>query len=153
MKQWFSQKGKNSNDLLSHWQREFKEKMGKIPDFPSNLPNKLSGSKSFNPKFFNDFFIKLVKDIGSSFNSNGNQQQPYRPMKYPYTLTAKIVQFPYKFYFQNNWVYRYYVYAVVACFPVFWYITVLSNSKNNNAKWKDIRYKEIEHAQQKFEFA
>uniref|UniRef100_A0A023FP45 Uncharacterized protein n=1 Tax=Amblyomma cajennense TaxID=34607 RepID=A0A023FP45_AMBCJ len=32
-----------------------------------------------------------------------------RRMKYPYTLTAKLAQFPYKFHFQNFWLVRYYL--------------------------------------------
>uniref|UniRef100_A0A1E1WYR7 Putative secreted protein n=1 Tax=Amblyomma aureolatum TaxID=187763 RepID=A0A1E1WYR7_9ACAR len=32
-----------------------------------------------------------------------------RRMKYPYTLTAKIAQFPYKFHFKNFWFIRYYL--------------------------------------------
>lgn len=42
-----------------------------------------------------------------------------RPMKYPYTFTAKIAQFPWKFYISKSWVYRYYAIAVVVTFPVF----------------------------------
>lgn len=45
-----------------------------------------------------------------------------RPMKYPYTFTAKIVQFPYGYYFKYSWVYRYYLYGVIVSFPVFVYI-------------------------------
>jgi hypothetical protein len=29
-----------------------------------------------------------------------------RPMKYPYTLGAQVMQFPYKFHFANNWIVR-----------------------------------------------
>lgn len=34
---------------------------------------------------------------------------PARPMKFPYTISAKIAQFPWKFYVSNNWIYRYYL--------------------------------------------
>lgn len=43
---------------------------------------------------------------------------PGRPMKYPYTYTAKIARFPYKFYFQNSWLFRYWCYSLVATFPL-----------------------------------
>ncbi|KAF2880390.1 hypothetical protein ILUMI_25783, partial [Ignelater luminosus] len=42
-----------------------------------------------------------------------------RKMKFPYTLTAKIVQFPWLFYIKNNWVYRYYFISVILCLPIF----------------------------------
>lgn len=45
-----------------------------------------------------------------------------RPMKYPYTYSAKIAQFPYKFYFQNSWLARYWVFGMVAVFPLFYKI-------------------------------
>lgn len=44
---------------------------------------------------------------------------PARHMKYPYTLGAKIAQFPYKFYFKNNWIIRYYAFSLVLCIPIF----------------------------------
>lgn len=56
-----------------------------------------------------------------------SSQGPKRHMKYPYTFTAKIMQFPYKFYVQNNWAYRYYIFAVIACIPVFKYCSNIGN--------------------------
>lgn len=47
-----------------------------------------------------------------------------RRMKYPYTLTAKIAQFPYKFHFQKFWLIRYFlcgglvVYMVFMVYPI-----------------------------------
>ncbi|RZC34624.1 hypothetical protein BDFB_002516 [Asbolus verrucosus] len=43
-------------------------------------------------------------------------------MKFPYTYSAKIAQFPYKFYRENNWIYKYYVYGIITSLPVFIYI-------------------------------
>lgn len=51
-----------------------------------------------------------------------------RPMKFPYTFSAKLAQFPYKFYFKNQWIYRYYVPAVILCLPVFNYFRKLCKS-------------------------
>jgi hypothetical protein len=50
---------------------------------------------------------------------------PARPMKYPYTFSAKIAQFPLKYYFQNQWIWRYYFIAVAVCAPVFYSISRL----------------------------
>lgn len=43
-----------------------------------------------------------------------------RRMKYPYTYTAKIAQFPYKFYFTNSWLYKYWLVGLVVSLPVFY---------------------------------
>ncbi|KAH1001054.1 uncharacterized protein LOC125502792 [Dendroctonus ponderosae] len=69
---------------------------------------------------------------------------PARHMKYPYTLSAKLAQFPYKFYLKNNWVVKYYLISLVVCIPVFKSISNLSNSPANVAKWAEIRRKEAE---------
>lgn len=45
-----------------------------------------------------------------------------RPMKYPYTFSAKIAQFPFKHYFKHNWVVRYYCLSIVLCAPLFYKI-------------------------------
>ncbi|CAH1375833.1 unnamed protein product [Tenebrio molitor] len=69
--------------------------------------------------------------------------KPSRPMKYPYTWAAKIAQFPFKFYFENNWVWRYYPVGCLLSVPVFMYLSRLSNSPANKAKWAEIRRKEL----------
>lgn len=48
-----------------------------------------------------------------------------RPMRYPYTFSAKIAQFPIKHYIKNQWIWRYYFIAAVACVPVFYKISKL----------------------------
>lgn len=45
-----------------------------------------------------------------------------RPMKYPYTFSAKIAQFPYKFYWNNSWFYRYYVFGIILTTPLIYKI-------------------------------
>lgn len=50
-----------------------------------------------------------------------------RPMKFPYTLSAKLAQFPFKYYFKNNWVFRYYIFSLALTFPVFMKISQLGN--------------------------
>lgn len=48
-----------------------------------------------------------------------------RPMKFPYTFSAKIAQFPYKFYIKNQWMWRYYIIGVAVSAPVFYKISQL----------------------------
>lgn len=56
---------------------------------------------------------------------------PGRPMKYPYTYSAKIARFPYKFYFNNSWYFRYWCYSLVATFPLIVYL-------HKAGKWKEL---------------
>lgn len=91
-------------------------------------------------------------------------EAPKRPMKFPYTYSAKIAQFPLKFYIQNQWIWKYYVVGLAVSLPVFYKIHKLcksntinvgfktefllfnfflvANSPENVAKWADIRRKE-----------
>ncbi|KAG4068634.1 hypothetical protein HA402_002325 [Bradysia odoriphaga] len=67
-----------------------------------------------------------------------------RPMKFPYTFSAKIAQFPYKFYFQNQWIWKFYAVGVLVSIPVFYKISQLANSPGNVAKWAEAKRKEAE---------
>lgn len=49
-------------------------------------------------------------------------ETPGRPMKFPYTLSAKIAQFPMKYYIQNQWVWRYWMVGIAVSLPVFYKI-------------------------------
>ncbi|XP_015584841.1 uncharacterized protein LOC107262803 [Cephus cinctus] len=69
---------------------------------------------------------------------------PKRHMKFPYTFTAKMVQFPYKYYINNCWPYKYYLISVLLVSPLFVKITSAVNSPANKAKWYEIRKKELE---------
>ncbi|XP_076047122.1 reduction of Rh1 isoform X2 [Oratosquilla oratoria] len=60
---------------------------------------------------------------------------PGRMMKYPYTFTAKLAQFPFAYYFKNQWVFRYYILGVAACIPVFNWIENQACSPANKEKW------------------
>ncbi|XP_059612029.1 uncharacterized protein LOC132258650 [Phlebotomus argentipes] len=66
-----------------------------------------------------------------------------RPMKFPYTYSAKIAQFPYKFYFTKQWIWKYYAVAVVCSLPIFYKISRLANSPENKAKWAEMKRKEL----------
>ncbi|KAK9730111.1 hypothetical protein QE152_g15462 [Popillia japonica] len=67
---------------------------------------------------------------------------PLRPMKFPYTISAKIAQFPWKHYFGKQFIWKYYIGGVLVCIPLFKKISNLSNSPENVAKWAEIRRKE-----------
>lgn len=65
-----------------------------------------------------------------------------RPMKFPYTTAAQIAQFPFKFHFQNQAYWKFYVISLVVCLPVFYKLKKLTNSPGNVAKWEEARKKE-----------
>lgn len=55
-------------------------------------------------------------------------EKPSNPMKYPYTFSAKLAQFPFKFYIQNQWMWRYYAFGFVCSLPVFYKIHKLGKN-------------------------
>jgi len=65
-----------------------------------------------------------------------------RVMKFPYTTTAQLGLFPYRFYWNNQWLFKYWLIACVVTFPVFNAIDKLANSPENKKKWAEIRAKE-----------
>ncbi|XP_013135660.1 PREDICTED: uncharacterized protein LOC106101095 [Papilio polytes] len=67
---------------------------------------------------------------------------PRRPMKFPYTFSAKIAQFPLKYYLQNQWVWRYWFIGIGVSLPIFYKIHKMANSPENVSKWAEIRRKE-----------
>lgn len=68
-----------------------------------------------------------------------------RRMKFPYTFTARLVQFPYKYYYnqKNAWVFRYGLYAAILTLPVFYKIEKLSFNEENVKKWNEIHRREF----------
>lgn len=65
-----------------------------------------------------------------------------RPMKYPYTFTAKLAQFPLKWHINNQWIWKYYFIALGLSVPVFYKIQKLANSPASKAKWAESQKKE-----------
>lgn len=65
-----------------------------------------------------------------------------RQMKFPYTFTAKIAQFPFRHYIKNQWIWRYYFIACICCLPIFYKISKLANSNENIKKWKELKEKQ-----------
>lgn len=64
-------------------------------------------------------------------------------MVYPYTYAAKLAQFPYKHYWNNVWVFKYYCIAFVVCMPLFYKIQKMSFAPENVKKWQEIRRKQF----------
>ncbi|CAG9809325.1 unnamed protein product [Chironomus riparius] len=67
-----------------------------------------------------------------------------RPMRFPYTWSAKIAQFPLKWYVNSNPLWKYYFLGVIVALPVFYKVDRLSNSPGNVAKWAESKRKEAE---------
>lgn len=68
------------------------------------------------------------------------------PMKYPYTLSAKIARFPYEhFYFKakRGWVIRYWTLSAIICLPLWYSLQKLSYSPENVKKWEEIDRKQF----------
>lgn len=63
-------------------------------------------------------------------------------MKYPYTISAKIAQFPLCHHLKYTEVWTYYPVAVMIGAYLISYIHVTVNSKENVQKWAEIRRKE-----------
>ncbi|OQV13786.1 hypothetical protein BV898_12005 [Hypsibius exemplaris] len=66
---------------------------------------------------------------------------PGRPLVFPYTLTAKALQFPYKLNWQRNWLFKYYYIGWLAGLPLIIMIHRMANSPENVEKWKETRQK------------
>ncbi|GFY73067.1 hypothetical protein TNIN_408171 [Trichonephila inaurata madagascariensis] len=58
-------------------------------------------------------------------------------MKYPYTMTAKIVRFPYKWHWDNFWFPRFIVASMILTSPFFIYIHRKVNTPENKAFWAE----------------
>ncbi|KOC64721.1 hypothetical protein WH47_00224 [Habropoda laboriosa] len=69
-----------------------------------------------------------------------------RPMKYPYTLSAKMARFPFDhFYFKakRGWVIRYWTLSSILLLPLWYKITKLTYNPENVKKWDEIHAKQF----------
>lgn len=108
---FFAVSDKKLGDTLSGWQQGAKLK---IPDLklPKNLDWKTLQS-----------YVKAIADgLTKPGSAPPADQKPRVHMKFPYTFSAKIAQFPYKFYYKNNWIVRTYPWGFALALPLFWYI-------------------------------
>ncbi|KAK9889576.1 hypothetical protein WA026_006948 [Henosepilachna vigintioctopunctata] len=131
-----------------------KEQQNKKLDSKVKAPIKIDNlKKMFDSIAKTPINIDQLKKMFNSIVNGQNMDQlkksldwkAERPMKFPYTYCAKIRQFPIMHYYNNNWIWKYYVYGVIASLPIFWKIHRSVNSPQNKAKWKEIRRKEREH--------
>lgn len=76
------------------------------------------------------------KAVGTPSSGGGGEG---RRMIYPYTLSAKIAQFPFRYYYDNVWLFKYFIFGIVASFPLFFYLGRKSYSPENVAEWKKNR--------------
>lgn len=68
-----------------------------------------------------------------------------KKMLYPYTISAKIAQFPYKLYWNNSWVFKFSVIGAIISIPFFYKMQKLSFSPQNVAKYEEIKKKDHAH--------
>ncbi|KOB65403.1 Uncharacterized protein OBRU01_22774 [Operophtera brumata] len=64
-----------------------------------------------------------------------------RHMKYPYTFSAKIAQFPIFYYMKKNWIWMYYPLGWAVGFYLFTTIHALANSDANKRSWAETQRK------------
>ncbi|XP_076383857.1 reduction of Rh1 [Megalopta genalis] len=74
-----------------------------------------------------------------------SEEKVNRRMIFPYTLSAKVAQFPYKFYYNNEraWMFKWCIFGFIAAAPIFYQIQKLSFSPGNVKKWDEIRRKQF----------
>lgn len=65
-------------------------------------------------------------------------------MKFPYTMSAKIAQFPYTLYVNNNYVWMYLPLAFICSFYFFSKIHAIVNSDANVRNWAETQRKAAE---------
>ncbi|RVE45767.1 hypothetical protein evm_000602 [Chilo suppressalis] len=81
---------------------------------------------------------KALKESGALAGKSG------RHMKFPYTLSAKIAQFPFLHYTKHNFIWMYYPVGILVSSYFFFKIHLLSNSESNKRSWAEIQRKAAE---------
>lgn len=61
---------------------------------------------------------RAVSDIRINPKSVVYNGKTYTRMIYPYTMTARVINFPWAFEWQKNWHQRYLIYAFVLTYPL-----------------------------------
>ncbi|KAL1461332.1 hypothetical protein WDU94_013239 [Cyamophila willieti] len=64
-------------------------------------------------------------------------------MDYPYTWTAKFVNFPWKLYFTKQWIWKTLPFSLLITLPMFYKISQGSNTESNKIKWAEIRRQQL----------
>lgn len=65
-------------------------------------------------------------------------------MKFPYTISAKIAQFPIFFYMRKNWIWMYYPLGCTVALYFFAKINGVVNSDENKKSWAERQRKQAE---------
>ena len=74
------------------------------------------------------------------------------PMVYPYTMSARFSQFPWRYAWHEAWMVRYPIYAMVfVVFPLYWQIDKKLTSPENKKFWKEKRKHDFEHHRKEME--
>ncbi|XP_050544212.1 uncharacterized protein LOC126907155 isoform X2 [Daktulosphaira vitifoliae] len=81
----------------------------------------------------------------------GVEDKLSRKMVFPYTFTAKIVQFPHKLHFQHHWMYPWFIGAAILSMPLFYKIQQAANCEANIKIWAEKRRLEEEHHKHKWD--
>lgn len=73
-------------------------------------------------------------------------------MVYPYTTSAKMSQFPYRFLWHEAGLFRFWIYATVfLAVPIYWKIDKKLTGPENKALWKHKREHDLEHHRKELE--
>ncbi|XP_050538314.1 uncharacterized protein LOC126903849 [Daktulosphaira vitifoliae] len=81
----------------------------------------------------------------------GGEDKLSRKMVFPYTFTAKIVQFPHKLHFKHHWMYPWFIGAAILSMPLFYKIQQAANCEANIKIWAEKRRREEEHHKHKWD--
>ncbi|VVC42173.1 Hypothetical protein CINCED_3A017605 [Cinara cedri] len=81
---------------------------------------------------------------------NDGKQKLSRQMIFPYTFTAKIVQFPFKMHLKHHWMFPWFMGAGILCLPVFYKLQQLANSESNVIAWAEKRRLEEKQYKEKW---
>lgn len=88
---------------------------------------------------------------GGSFLEGWLFRPQGQPMEFPYTYSAKLSQFPYKFYFRQSFMVRYFCYSFILMTPLIYSIHKMANSPENTAFWREKRKHDDEHHKHEME--
>uniref|UniRef100_A0AAG5DAS8 Uncharacterized protein n=1 Tax=Anopheles atroparvus TaxID=41427 RepID=A0AAG5DAS8_ANOAO len=73
-----------------------------------------------------------------------SKPKQHRCMKFPYTLSAKLAQFPIQHYLRTQWIWRYYFVAFGISTPLFYKLHQLANAPANQLNWAETKRKQYE---------
>ncbi|CAK1582102.1 unnamed protein product [Parnassius mnemosyne] len=93
------------------------------------------------PKNLKEIYTKIehsLREAGIIAGKSG------RHMKFPYTISAKIAQFPIFYYMKHNNIWMYYPLGIAVGFYFIAKIHAMSNSEENKRNWAETQRKAAE---------